>query len=81
MWSCLLDLGTVVSSYHLCELSAPRPEGEEKERLTPNRQKTHADMQTQPERGQQEVWLYVTNPQVSSNEHTHCNGKLSLNGH
>lgn len=39
-------------THHLSELSAPQSEDEEKERLISNQQKTHADMQTQPERGQ-----------------------------
>lgn len=39
-------------SYHLCELSGPQSEDEERERPISNQQKTHADMQTQPERGQ-----------------------------
>lgn len=51
-WHCCIFLDT--ESYHLCELARPQSEeaGEAKERLIPNQQKTHADMQTQPERGQ-----------------------------
>ena len=41
-----------LDTYNLCEPSAPPCEGEEEERMIPNQLKTHADMQTQPERGQ-----------------------------
>lgn len=53
---------TIASSWHCCIVYTQTPiicvsalllssEDEEKERLISNQQKTHADMQTQPERG------------------------------
>lgn len=73
-----LRLGTVVSrerrSHRLFELHRTLVRSGES--------KTHADMQTQPERGQQEVWPYVDSHEStrgSSNKHT-LQWKSSSNG-
>lgn len=77
---------TTASSWHCCIVYTPicvsalllSSEDEEEERLISNQQKTHADMQTQPERGYKEVWLYVDSHKSTSVMNTHTAMKSSL---
>lgn len=62
----------VSTSPVVCVSSPSSLEDGEEERLISNQQKTHADMQTRPERGgQEEVWLYVNSHKSTSVMNTH----------
>lgn len=79
----LLYLGTVASSAWNCP-PCPQSEGEEKEKTDSPTSRKHMQTCKHNLRGSNKKSGFmstVTNPQVSSNEHTHWNGEFSLNRH
>lgn len=75
---CLLYLGTVVSSRHWILSRDPCEEGEEKESLIPNQLKTHADMQTQPEMGDNRKFGFMSQIHKCQVMNTHTAMESSL---
>lgn len=79
----LLYLGTVASSAWNCP-PCPQSEGEEREKTDSPTSRKHMQTCKHNLRGSNKKSGFmstVTNPQVSSNEHTHWNGEFSLNRH